>query len=381
MAKTKVVICPYCGESQPAGDLCRSCGGYFDELSRQATHNDMGPWFLRNIRRTFQPGCSYETIIKLIDRGQIDKYTIIRGPTSKQFWTIARRVPGISHLLGYCHNCDAKVGPDEHGCPTCGELFGAYLDRNMLGLPEIKPLPWEASIGEEEQPPSPLPSPASWSTPTDTRGISSFANDSEIASVTPGDPYLESVSMTSTVEYGGAPAPAAHDPATASATTPAGNEPTASASSTTRSLRRKLDQQRRMVTMLMVLLVITIVLMLISNLDRLAGFQNGQSETNPTAVKDESESIAPDETKVANESKSDIYSGAARYEDAVTLIASAGDQQQAMADRIADFEMALAVLKALKASVPKNQQPDDLNALIEQAEKDLEKLKMRDLLP
>ena len=151
MAKKKVIICPYCGESQPANDLCRACGGYFDDLSRQATHNDMGPWFIRNIRSPYQPGCSYETLIKLIERGQIDKYTIIRGPTSKQYWTIARRIPGLSHLLGYCHNCDAKVIPDDHGCASCGEPFGAYLERNLLGLPDIKPLPWEANIEEESQ--------------------------------------------------------------------------------------------------------------------------------------------------------------------------------------------------------------------------------------
>ena len=56
MAKTKVVSCPYCGVSQPAEDLCRSCGGLYDDLSRQATQNDMGPWFVRMPNRPFQPG-------------------------------------------------------------------------------------------------------------------------------------------------------------------------------------------------------------------------------------------------------------------------------------------------------------------------------------
>jgi hypothetical protein len=121
----------------------------FEPLSRQATHNEMGPWYIRSELRPFQPGCSYETLVKLVERGQIDKHTIIRGPTTKQFWTIAKRVPGVAHLLGYCHNCDTAVNVGDHGCHVCGVPFGAYLDRNYLGLPDIKPLPWEASSTDE----------------------------------------------------------------------------------------------------------------------------------------------------------------------------------------------------------------------------------------
>src|SRR5580765_972695 len=151
MTKTKVLICPYCGDTQSAGDRCRSCGGLFEPLSRQASHNAMGPWFIRDENRPFQPGCSYETLIRLIERGQVTKYAIIRSPTTKQFWTVAKRVPGIAHLLGYCHNCDASVDPGDHGCHACGVPFGAYLDRNYLGLPEVRPLPWEAPIEEDER--------------------------------------------------------------------------------------------------------------------------------------------------------------------------------------------------------------------------------------
>src|SRR5689334_11992361 len=101
MAKTKVVICPYCGDTQGAGDRCKQCGGLFEALSRQATHNAMGPWFVRDETRPFQPGASYETILRLVERKLINKLSIVRGPTTKQFWTVAKRVPGIAHLLGY----------------------------------------------------------------------------------------------------------------------------------------------------------------------------------------------------------------------------------------------------------------------------------------
>ena len=146
MPKTQVVICPYCGETQSAADRCRSCGGLFEPLSRQATHNAMGPWYVRDPAKPFQPGCGYETLVQLIDRGQVMKYSIVRGPTTKQFWTVAKHVSGVAHLLGYCHNCDGSVDACDHGCHVCGVPFGAYLDRNYLGLPDMRPLPWEAEV-------------------------------------------------------------------------------------------------------------------------------------------------------------------------------------------------------------------------------------------
>ena len=182
MAKVKLLICPYCGQTQSEAERCRSCGGLLETLSRQATHNAMGPWFVRNPDRPHQPGCSYETLVRLVEREQITKHTIIRGPTTRQFWTIAKRVPGVAHVLGYCHNCAASVKPTDHGCHACGVPFGAYLDRNYLGLPEIRPLPWEAQLEEtgaarfagrslQDNPPG---------HPGHAAGLSSFASDEEL---------------------------------------------------------------------------------------------------------------------------------------------------------------------------------------------------------
>ena len=123
MAKTKAVICPYCGFTQAVADRCRGCGGLLDALSRQATHNAMGPWFVRDDARPYQPGCSYETLVRLIDRGQITRHAIVRGPTTKQYWTVASRVPGIAHLFGTCHACSTTVDAGDHGCHACGVPF------------------------------------------------------------------------------------------------------------------------------------------------------------------------------------------------------------------------------------------------------------------
>jgi hypothetical protein len=144
MAKTRILICPYCGDTQPHAPRCRACGGHLDPLSRRATHNAMGPWFLRDPKRPYQPGLSYETVIQLISQDRITRNSIMRGPTTRQFWNVAKRIPGVAHLFGCCHACDGVVAPDDHACPHCGERFGAYLDRNHMGLPEVRPLPDEA---------------------------------------------------------------------------------------------------------------------------------------------------------------------------------------------------------------------------------------------
>ena len=138
MARQKVLICPYCGELQPAEDACRVCDGRFKRSARQERQNGMGPWFVRDPAAPFQPGLSYASIAQEIEAGHIDRYTILRGPTTKQFWTVAKRVPGIAHLVGYCHNCGETVDSKDHHCQSCDIPFGAYLDRNYLGLPEVQ---------------------------------------------------------------------------------------------------------------------------------------------------------------------------------------------------------------------------------------------------
>ena len=182
MSSPRLLVCPYCGEAQPAGDRCRSCGGLFDPLSRQATHNDMGPWYVRDPRRPFRPGCSYETLVRLVERGSVDRYTVLRGTTTRQFWTVARHVPGVANLLGYCHACDGAVDRGARACPSCGASFELVADlifeRNALGLPEVRPLPGDpGSHGHE-----PIAPPRRVAGNGVRRGgsISSFASDAEL---------------------------------------------------------------------------------------------------------------------------------------------------------------------------------------------------------
>ena len=129
------VLCPYCGHLQKkGGGRCEECNGLFEPLSRYATQIAMGPWQVRDPKRPFQPGRSYEVLKKQIAAGRIGPHTVIRGPTTHQFWALARHVPGVSHLVGYCHACDAEVGPEVRRCPSCGQRFREVPQRNELGL-------------------------------------------------------------------------------------------------------------------------------------------------------------------------------------------------------------------------------------------------------
>ncbi|MGD9692299.1 MAG: hypothetical protein AB7G17_12755 [Phycisphaerales bacterium] len=134
------IVCPYCGESQPTADECRSCRGLFEPLSRQATQNAMGPWRIRDEAAPFRPPCSYATLLVLIKKGKITRESVISGPTTRQFWARADETPGISHLFHVCHSCRAAAHPTDAICIDCGASFLAPEDRNALGLAPIRPL-------------------------------------------------------------------------------------------------------------------------------------------------------------------------------------------------------------------------------------------------
>lgn len=443
MAKGKVVICPYCGETQPAGESCRACGGLFEPLSRQATHNAMGPWFIRDPQRPFQPGASYATLVRMIERGQINRLSIVRGPTTKQFWTIAKRVPGIAHLLGYCHACDAPVDPADHGCHVCGARFGAYLDRNYMGLPEIQPLPWEEGPGDEAPetsalsttPPDSTPGfePAEAMPPGGRAGhggrISSFATDEELLGPAgqgdrawTGGPPVSGAAETSPQS---APPPGATEP-NRPAPTPAAATETARASSPAtagpgddtelrmarRRARRLQQTNGRLWLAVLAVLVINVLLLAVLAFSGRSGAQpDRSSEPEPaqktpatpppstsandapsTASQQEVNDARPTDDGEQRDQAGDaeqkpssaepVDSGyATALADADALIEAAQDEQRPLADRIADYESAIELLKKVHTEAPEDAKPADLEQRIEQAERDLERLRLREFFP
>jgi hypothetical protein len=139
------ILCPYCGQVSLSPKRCDACAGFFDPLSRQASQNAMGPWFIRDLRGPFRPGCSFETVRELVKRGRIVRETVIRGPATRQFWNFAGRTPTVANLLGLCHNCGGEVPPDAFSCGACGAVFTPETDRQHLGLAPVHLLPGQAS--------------------------------------------------------------------------------------------------------------------------------------------------------------------------------------------------------------------------------------------
>jgi hypothetical protein len=141
-------LCPYCGvrvDDGPDAARCTSCKGLLDPLSRQATQNAMGPWTLRDEANPFSPGCSFDTVRTLVARGRIRRDTILRGPTTRQFWMFAANTPGVAVLLGECHACHHAARTDEFLCAHCGAVLSPQTERQSLGLAPVRLLPGAAT--------------------------------------------------------------------------------------------------------------------------------------------------------------------------------------------------------------------------------------------
>ncbi|MEM9345757.1 MAG: hypothetical protein AAGB26_03975 [Planctomycetota bacterium] len=128
--------CPYCGQLQDSIEegRCSSCNGLFEPLSRIATQLAMGPWYIRDEDRPFMPGFSEEILRQQVAAGRISANTILRGPTTNQFWMSAGDVPGVSRLMGTCHACHQEVEPTDTTCYFCKEDMSLPSDVDSLGL-------------------------------------------------------------------------------------------------------------------------------------------------------------------------------------------------------------------------------------------------------
>lgn len=131
------LICPYCGTRQSPALECRACRGRLDAWSLAATQDDMGAWYLRDSKQPHFVGYSHRAIAAAIRAKEIDRDAVVRGPTTRQLWTLARRAPGLAHLFGRCFACQAPVSEASPACAACGAAPPAPSERNFLGLPPI----------------------------------------------------------------------------------------------------------------------------------------------------------------------------------------------------------------------------------------------------
>lgn len=162
--------CPYCGHPHDTSDVtrCSNCNGLFEPLSQIATQLAMGPWFVRDEDRPFMPGFNEAILVQQVRAGRITANTIVRGPTTNQFWMNAADVQGVSRLMGTCHACHQAVEPTDTACQFCKADLSLPSDVDALGLKyttdELRAAAQqEIAAGQAAQP---APKPAAQPKPT-----------------------------------------------------------------------------------------------------------------------------------------------------------------------------------------------------------------------
>jgi hypothetical protein len=133
-------------------------------LTRQATRARIGPWYVMQARNPAAPGMKCNTLLALIRKGQVTPKSVIRGPTTQQFWRFAARVKGISREFGLCFSCGTRLDTTAAECPRCGKSQDlpanpdTLLDGDLPPSPpvfrEVKHQPSSADVssGEESAP-------------------------------------------------------------------------------------------------------------------------------------------------------------------------------------------------------------------------------------
>ncbi|MEE2912763.1 MAG: hypothetical protein VX436_03055 [Planctomycetota bacterium] len=217
MTKQRILVCPICGETQRETSVCCSCETSLDPNGLLHAEGAVGPWWVRNEEQPFCPGMTYDHIVAMARKGEFERHSLVRGPTTRQLWTVARHVPGIAHILGRCHKCDAHVSPKTRPCPECKAPFLAYRDRNNLGLDNSDP-----SEGEID-------------------GMSSFLNDTSILDTMSAPLTLPNLEQS-------------EEPSIDSSV----------ASPEFRSIQRRLEQSKRTGRILGISLIICVIMLIIS---------------------------------------------------------------------------------------------------------------------
>ena len=126
-------VCPFCG-TQRDSDLgaCPNCSLEDSPTTRSATRSKLGPWYVLQSRNPSAPGMNFETLMVLVQKGRVTARSIVRGPTTGQFWRHAARVKGVSRQFGLCWNCGADVLKNTRACPACKRVQEPPDDPDVL---------------------------------------------------------------------------------------------------------------------------------------------------------------------------------------------------------------------------------------------------------
>jgi hypothetical protein len=126
-------VCPFCG-TQRETDLgpCMHCSLEDTPTTRSATRAKLGPWYVLQSRNPSAPGMNFATLMTLVQKGRVTARSVVRGPTTGQFWRHAAKIKGVSREFGLCWNCGGDVSRTARACAGCKRLQEPPLNPDVL---------------------------------------------------------------------------------------------------------------------------------------------------------------------------------------------------------------------------------------------------------
>lgn len=112
--------CVYCGRVIPRDSRrCPHCRTSFSLAVRRASREVIGEWFYLDPQNPSGRGVTFETIVKMVEKGRIRRDSIVRGPTTHQDWMYAAETPRLAKYLGMCPHCFVEAKPEDTYCTSC----------------------------------------------------------------------------------------------------------------------------------------------------------------------------------------------------------------------------------------------------------------------
>jgi len=176
--------CVYCGQVIDRGaDRCPHCRTSYSFAVRKASREVVGDWFYLDARNPSGRGVTFETLIKMIEKGRIRAESVVRGPTTHHDWMYAAETPRLAKYLGLCPHCFAPAKPEDTYCTTCQlNMNERPADARPNTTPDTIQDPFHQPAYEMEQrladatraaaqaePPPPRPAPVGAAAPAPAR--------------------------------------------------------------------------------------------------------------------------------------------------------------------------------------------------------------------
>jgi hypothetical protein len=151
-------VCPFCG-TQRDSDVgpCMHCSLEDTPTTRSATRSKLGPWYVLQSRNPSAPGMNFATLMVLVQKGRVTARSVVRGPTTGQFWRHAAKIKGLSREFGLCWNCGGDVTKNARACASCKRLQEPPLNPDVLlesaelGAEELAEAMWSDQVPASSQ--------------------------------------------------------------------------------------------------------------------------------------------------------------------------------------------------------------------------------------